>query len=205
MLRKIAFCMASAVLLLFGALEGHDGAGAVPSLQLPWPTGEQHRINGGWTYGCPSGYPFYGTHNGSNYYAIDFVFTIGQNVAATAPGTVTIAAIGDNGGAGNYLAVDHGGGFVSRYLHLRLTSPFAPGIGVGASVSQGQLIGYSGNTGGVDAHLHFDLKLNGGAYKAEPMSGVTGFGWLAWRTQSVLYGALLHAYVINLIVISTAS
>jgi hypothetical protein len=34
--------------------------------------------------------------------------------------------------------------------------------------------------------------------------GGIGFGWLAWRTQSVLYGGLLHAYVINLIVIATA-
>ena len=95
---------------------------AAPALQLPWPTGEQHRIWGGYTYGC-------GTHGGpgyeTNYYAIDFVFSIGQNVSGTAGGTVIIAAIGYNGGAGNYLAVDHGGGFVpgiSTYApprHLR--------------------------------------------------------------------------------------
>ena len=24
--------------------------------------------------------------------------------------------------------------------------------------------------------------------------------WLAWRTRSVLYGALLHAYIINLVI-----
>ena len=30
--------------------------------------------------------------------------------------------------------------------------------------------------------------------------GGLGFGWLAWRTRSVLYGALLHAYLINLVV-----
>ncbi len=30
--------------------------------------------------------------------------------------------------------------------------------------------------------------------------GGLGFGWLAWRTKSVLYGALLHAWVVNLIV-----
>lgn len=28
------------------------------------------------------------------------------------------------------------------------------------------------------------------------------FGWLAWRTRSVLYGALLHAWVINLVVLA---
>ena len=30
--------------------------------------------------------------------------------------------------------------------------------------------------------------------------GGLAFGWLAWRTRSVLYGALLHAYVINLVI-----
>lgn len=32
--------------------------------------------------------------------------------------------------------------------------------------------------------------------------GGVGFGWLAWRTRSVLYGALLHAYIINLVVLA---
>lgn len=32
--------------------------------------------------------------------------------------------------------------------------------------------------------------------------GGLGFGWLAWRTRSVLYGALLHAYLINLVVLA---
>ncbi|HEV8251884.1 MAG TPA: CPBP family intramembrane glutamic endopeptidase [Candidatus Limnocylindria bacterium] len=31
--------------------------------------------------------------------------------------------------------------------------------------------------------------------------GGLGFGWIAWRTRSVLYGALLHAYLISLIVL----
>jgi len=35
--------------------------------------------------------------------------------------------------------------------------------------------------------------------------GGMGFGWLAWRTRSVLYGALLHVYLISLIVIVTSS
>ena len=154
---------------------------AAPALQLPWPTGEQHRIWAGYTYGCV-------THGGTgyetNHYAIDFAFSIGQNVSATVGGTVIIAAIGNNQGAGNYLAVDHGGGFVSRYLHLRATSPFAPGVGQGSVVSQGQLIGYSGDTPTVDAHLHFDLKLNGGAYKPEPMSSISGFGWYGYSAES---------------------
>jgi hypothetical protein len=34
--------------------------------------------------------------------------------------------------------------------------------------------------------------------------GGMGFGWIAWRTRSVLYGGLLHAYLISLIVIVTS-
>lgn len=34
--------------------------------------------------------------------------------------------------------------------------------------------------------------------------GGLGFGWLAWRTRSVLYGALLHAYIINLVVLAAS-
>jgi membrane protease YdiL (CAAX protease family) len=30
--------------------------------------------------------------------------------------------------------------------------------------------------------------------------GGLAFGWLAWRTRSVLYGALLHGYIINLVI-----
>jgi uncharacterized protein len=34
--------------------------------------------------------------------------------------------------------------------------------------------------------------------------GGLGFGWIAWRTRSVLYGALLHGYLISLIVLATS-
>lgn len=30
--------------------------------------------------------------------------------------------------------------------------------------------------------------------------GGLAFGWLGWRTRSMLYGAILHAYVINLVI-----
>ena len=35
--------------------------------------------------------------------------------------------------------------------------------------------------------------------------GGLGFGWIAWRTRSVLYGALLHVYLISLIVLVTST
>lgn len=35
--------------------------------------------------------------------------------------------------------------------------------------------------------------------------GGLGFGWLAWRTRSIVYGALLHVYLISLIVVLTST
>lgn len=35
--------------------------------------------------------------------------------------------------------------------------------------------------------------------------GGLGFGWIAWRTRSILYGALLHAYLISLILLVASS
>lgn len=160
---------------------------AAPPLQLPWPTGGTHRINsGGYSYNC-------GGHTGSNQYAIDFEFLIGQGVGVVASGTVVEAVDNNesNGGRGNYLTVDHGSGYVSRYLHLRWktqTQPtFAPRVVPGTKVRPGKLSDYSGNTGGVAAHLHFDLKLDGAAYMPEPMSGASGFGGFGLCTGSTSY------------------
>lgn len=160
-------------------LMAHErGVQAAPPLQLPWPSGEQHRINSGnQSYNCGL------THGGQGYetnaYAIDFEFlTIGLAVGAASTGQVSIASKGFNNGAGNYIEVDHGSGFKTRYLHLRSDAdggPWPSAIAFGAWVTPGPLMAYSGNTGGVAPHLHFDMKLSGVAYMPEPMSGIRGF------------------------------
>ena len=143
-----------------------------PTLQLPWPTGQQHRIYGGWTYGCPAGYPFYGTHDrltnsdhyNADYYAVDFQLALGNDVSAVAPGTVIYRDNRDDG-YGNKVVIDHGDGYYSVYAHL---SDFA--VSQWANVALGQLVGYAGGTGGVPVHLHMHMMLNSSAYKPEPMS-----------------------------------
>ena len=63
----------------------------------------------------------------------------------------------DNGGYGNYTCIDHGGGISTCYAHQ---SSFATSNG--ASVSQGQVIGYVGCTGHCFGdHLHFETRVNG--------------------------------------------
>ncbi|MDD3050889.1 MAG: peptidoglycan DD-metalloendopeptidase family protein, partial [Candidatus Cloacimonetes bacterium] len=62
----------------------------------------------------------------------------------------------DDGGVGlKYVDIQHSGSSIrSRYLHLNSISE---DLSVGVQVSEGQLIGTAGTTGGVAAHLHFDI------------------------------------------------
>ena len=65
---------------------------------------------------------------------------------------------------GRQVWVDHGGGLVTRYVHL---SGIAPKIAVGATVGAGQELGYVGDSGtpeslsspGTETHLHFEVWL----------------------------------------------
>ena len=80
----------------------------------------------------------------------------GTPILAADSGVATV--IPDNGnGYGNYIMINHGGGRVTLYAHM---SAFA--ISNGATVSQGQVIGYVGSTGNsTGPHLHFEVRVNG--------------------------------------------
>lgn len=81
----------------------------------------------------------------------------GKRVVAAASGTVIYSAYqsgtSSSPGYGNYLIIYHGNGFATLYAHMQSKS-----VGSGAYVSQGQTIGYSGSTGGVAPHLHFEIR-----------------------------------------------
>jgi len=89
----------------------------------------------------------------------------GWPVVAAADGVVTWI-----GSTCCYLALDHGNGYETWYIHLNNDSPgtddgAAWGIAVaeGTVVSQGQLIGWVGDSGNaewVGPHLHFEIRLN---------------------------------------------
>lgn len=60
----------------------------------------------------------------------------------------------DDHSAGNYIVIDHGDGYITRYLHLSEIL-----VNLGDQVSIGQLIGRVGSTGiSTDNHLHFEIK-----------------------------------------------
>jgi murein DD-endopeptidase MepM/ murein hydrolase activator NlpD len=127
-----------------GQLAAAQGAGdTTPSSSgLIWP------VSGPVT--SPFGYRWGSLHAG-----IDIGVPYGTPIHAAASGTVVLA--GWNGGYGNYTCIDHGGGLATCYAHQ---SSFA--VSTGAQVSQGQVIGYVGNTGhSFGAHLHFEVRING--------------------------------------------
>ncbi len=54
---------------------------------------------------------------------------------------------------GNYVLIDHGGGYISRYAHLDSFS-----VSLGQTVSQGQQVGMIGSTGNSSGpHLHLEI------------------------------------------------
>ena len=88
---------------------------------------------------------------------IDIAVPAGTPIRAAQGGRVILAA--PTGGYGNYTCIDHGGGLSSCYAHQ---SSYA--TSVGASVGQGDVIGYVGCTGSCFGdHLHFEIRVNGGA------------------------------------------
>ena len=87
---------------------------------------------------------------------IDISAPMNTDVHATAGGTVMYTRTSST--AGNYMEIDHGNGWSSRYLHL---NSFVVKSG---QVSANQVIAKSGNTGiGTGAHLHFEIKKDGTA------------------------------------------
>ncbi len=99
----------------------------------------------------------FGYRWGRMHEGIDISVPEGTPVRAAKSGTVILASY--YGGYGNYICVDHGGGLSTCYAHL---SGYASSSG--QRVSQGQVIGYSGNTGSsTGPHLHFEVRINGAA------------------------------------------
>lgn len=98
------------------------------------------RMHGGVDFGAPSGSPIY------------------------AVGDATVSYAGWHGGHGNYVRLEHGGGFGTGYAHMSRIA-----VASGTRVRAGQVIGYVGSTGlSTGPHLHYEL-YKGGA-KVNPLS-----------------------------------
>jgi murein DD-endopeptidase MepM/ murein hydrolase activator NlpD len=96
-------------------------------------------------------------HRRMAHLGVDYAAPIGTAVVSTGAGTVIEARY--RGANGNIVKVRHNGSYTTAYLHL---NGFAEGIRRGATVEQGQTIGYVGNTGrSTGPHLDYRVYKNG--------------------------------------------
>lgn len=99
--------------------------------------------------------PFFGRpalHSG-----VDLREEYGAPVKATAAGVVSVA--GPQGGYGNLVEIDHGGGMSTRYGHLS-----AINVAPGQQVAAGAVVGRVGSTGrSTGPHLHYEVRIDGDA------------------------------------------
>ena len=135
------------------ASQGGSGGGATTTWvqgtgQLAAPVNAPITSDFGWRI-----HPIYGTsrlHAGT-----DFGVDEGTPVHAADGGVVVEA--GWISGYGYTVIIDHGNGISTLYAH---NSDVA--VSPGQTVSKGQVVSYSGNTGGsTGPHLHFEVRING--------------------------------------------
>ena len=106
-----------------------------------------------------------GKPTGDYHGGLDLRAPAGQPIRATAAGVVKIARqLNVHGGT---VAIDHGQGLESMYLHMSKIAATE-----GAMVAQGDVIGYAGSTGrSTGPHVHWTLYANG--VPVNPLQWVT--------------------------------
>src|SRR5208283_517607 len=88
---------------------------------------------------------------------VDWGAPIGTPILAAGNGVVIKAAW--DSGYGRRVEIQHANGYVTTYNHL---SGFGRGVTEGAHVTQGQVIGYLGQSGlATGPHLHYEVIING--------------------------------------------
>lgn len=107
--------------------------------------------------------------SGTQHDGIDFAGSAGTPIMASKGGTVVEA--GFHWSAGNHVVIQHPDGYYSYYMHM----VSAPSVGVGSSVSAGQVLGGMGTTGNsTGVHLHFGVStaLWSGFVNPAPLLGI---------------------------------
>ena len=97
-------------------------------------------------------------HNG-----VDYAAKRGTPIRATGEGV--IQSIGWKGGYGRTIVIRHGGEITTLYAHM---DKYHPTMAKGMKVSQGQTIGYVGDSGLATApHLHYEFRI--GEKRTDPL------------------------------------
>ena len=125
---------------------------------------------------------------------VDIMTAKGVPVLAAGDGVVSWISSGP--GDCCYLGIEHGGGWVTRYIHLNDDAKdpagtyidntdgqgwgIAEGLAEGIAVTRGQVIGWAGDSGNAAetvSHLHFELRKNGTPIDAYPYLVNALGGW----------------------------
>jgi murein DD-endopeptidase MepM/ murein hydrolase activator NlpD len=118
-------------------------------------------------------------HTRSFHSGTDFRGKPGTPVVAAGDGVVRFC--GRLGGYGNVIDIDHGGGVLTRYAHLRRIETRKD-----ATITAGETIGQVGSTGRTTGpHLHFEVRLDG-----SPVSPINAMAIASLQRESPLVGRL---------------
>jgi murein DD-endopeptidase MepM/ murein hydrolase activator NlpD len=152
----------------------YDETVTPPNFKLPLPGGRSWVVTteiGGKDafHPNPTDPEYFDTaHNGENYFSIDLAASSSPQyygdipIYAAAGGRVILSTYTVYNGYHVVIDHDYDGrentGFTTRYLHFKNL----PLVSVGQNVTQGQILGYMGDTGASKgAHLHFGVRYNG--------------------------------------------
>lgn len=123
-----------------------------------WPFDQMYPITSGFVNRIS---PIWGTaelHTG-----LDIGAPYGTTIRAAAAGRVLVSEF-NTGGYGNYVVIDHGGGYTTLYGHASLNL-----VQAGQTVAQGQAISQVGSTGwSTGPHLHFEIRVNNSPIDPSP-------------------------------------
>jgi len=97
------------------------------------------------------------------HHGVDYAAAAGTPVITIGDGKVIQRSY--DKASGNMVKIKHNGSYTSGYMHL---SKYGPGIVVGASVKQGQVIGYVGATG-LATGPHLDFRIWKGGTAVDPL------------------------------------
>ena len=158
---------AAAAAAAAAAAGGGGGSGGSVSMS-GWAVPANGRITGG--YGPRSVICNGGQCSGSFHYATDIGTGCGAPIYAANDGVVSWA--GRLGTYGNFVKINHGGNVSTGYAHIRNGGY---NVSAGQSVSAGQVIAYSGDTGAANGcHLHFEVWIGGNRINPAPFMADRG-------------------------------
>lgn len=146
-----------------GICDGYT-APASSAYKLPWAPGVSRTVG---QANCSAT-----SHFADSRYAYDIGMDIGSAVHAARAGTVIDIKEDETDGNGcpraNYVYIEHADNTVAHYYHLTRNGAL---VNVGDVITQGQLIGSSGNTGcSTGGHLHFEVVRNRSTSETIPVT-----------------------------------